>query len=82
MAMSYTARKTAVIKGLRRVRQQFRTADSAGEILERELDRLIKRKTLISPESLQGVTKKYQDHAQKVGAIAQTLADAITIAAV
>jgi hypothetical protein len=82
MAMSYTARKNAVIKGLRRARQAFRISDSAGEILERELDRLIKRKTLISPESLQGVSKKYQDYAGKTANIAQALADAVTIAAV
>jgi hypothetical protein len=37
---------------IRRLRQEYRKADSAGERLERELDRLTQRKTLIGPDDL------------------------------
>lgn len=45
-------RRRQAIAAVRQLRRAYRTADSAGEKLERELDRLIKRKTLISPDSL------------------------------
>lgn len=38
--------------GVRAMRAVFRRADTAGEKVERELDRLVKRKTLITPENL------------------------------
>jgi len=46
-------RRGEAISALRRLRQEYRKADTAGERTERELDRLIKRKTLIGPDELE-----------------------------
>jgi len=45
-------RRREAIASLRKLRQQYRKMDTASEKVERELDRLIKRKTLVSQESL------------------------------
>jgi len=42
---------------IRRLRQEYRKADSAGERLERELDRLTQRKTLIGPDDLKKLSE-------------------------
>ena len=65
MAETYAQRKNAVINALRRTRRSYRLADSAGERLERALDRLILRKTLISPDSLVKAMDFYVDYAKK-----------------
>ena len=45
-------RKRTVLQAARRARQAYRRADTAGEVLERWLDREIKRKTRIMPASV------------------------------
>ena len=69
MAETYAQRKAAVITALRQTRRAYRMADTAGERLERNLDRLILRKTLITPDSLVKAMDEYAEYAGKVSAI-------------
>ena len=80
MAETYAQRKAAVLASLRRVRQQYRKADTSGEILERELDRLLLRKTLITASSLQATSQKYDAFMAQAAAIEKALTDAMTLA--
>jgi hypothetical protein len=52
--------RNLVTKSLRQARAQYRRADTAGESLERELDRLIKRKTRINTMSLVTLADRYK----------------------
>jgi hypothetical protein len=45
-------RRAQAIGAMRALRKLYRTLDTTGEKMERELDRLVKRKTLIGPDSL------------------------------
>lgn len=51
---------------IRRLRQEYRKADSAGERVERELDRLVKRKTLITVDDLQTIQRTLNTFVQTV----------------
>jgi hypothetical protein len=73
MAESYAQRKNAVNKALRQVRAVYRKADSQGELLERELDRMILRKTIVSPASMDLLDTKYDAYVKAVEAIASVL---------
>jgi len=50
-------RRREALAAIRKLRQIWRQVDTAGERIERELDRLIRRKTLISPDSLSNLSK-------------------------
>lgn len=83
MAMSsYTQRKSVINQGLRRIRAAYRRADSLGEQLERELDRLILRKTLVEPGRLSDLARRVQAYRAAADAINAPLTDTITIASV
>lgn len=62
-------RRAEARSAVRRLRQEYRKADTAGEKAERELDRLVKRKTLITADELQTVAKRLMDYAQAVESI-------------
>jgi len=62
-------RRAEAKSAVRRLRAEYRKADSAGEKAERELDRLIKRKTLIGADDLQTVAKQLYSYAQAVESI-------------
>ena len=79
MGESFSQRRRNVEAALRRVRTQYRKADTAGELVERELDRLILRKTIISPESMQGLLKKVNDYARALNALEAPLSDALRL---
>lgn len=79
MAESFAQRTRAVNAALRRLRAAYRIADSQGELLERELDRLILRKTIVSPESLQSAIKRFDSYKGAVRSIEGTFADTLTI---
>lgn len=79
MAESFAQRTRAVNVALRRLRQQYRRADSAGELLERELDRLISRKTIVSPESLTSAVRKFDAYKQSVRGIEGPFADVLQV---
>lgn len=72
-------RRSQAIRAIRALRKLFRTADTAGEKLERELDRLIKRKTLVSPDSLATTARLLQDYLKKTENLARGMADAASV---
>jgi len=69
-------RRREAISAVRALRKLYKMMDTAGEKVERELDRLIKRKTLIGPAELKTVmdrTNEYLRHADTLQAGAVTL---------
>lgn len=54
---------------VRRFRAEYRKADTAGELLEREVDRLIKRKTLIGPDELQTLARRLDAYIRLVDSL-------------
>lgn len=69
-------RRKQAIQAVRALRRHYRAADTAGELVERELDRLVKRKTLVQPESLQKTGNNIDAYVMKVN----TLVDAFVYA--
>lgn len=80
MAESFAQRRNVVNQSLRRLRQAYRKLDTAGEDLERELDRLILRKTIVSPQSLKSVQVKVDVLVKMLNGLEGPLADAIRLA--
>ena len=72
--------RTLVTRALRQARQAYRRADTQGEIEERELDRLIKRKTRINASQLLGLADKYQSWLKLTTVAQRPLADAYEVA--
>lgn len=64
--MTTIQKRELVRKALRNARRFYRSADSSGEILERNLDRLIKRKTLVTREQLAPLVTQYQAWGEKL----------------
>lgn len=79
MALTFAQRREAVVRGLREARKAYRKADTAGEKLERELDRLILRKTIITPEQLQKMTQLYVDYGNLVNMMQGPMAGALLV---
>lgn len=79
MAETYASRKAYVLKSLRAIRQRYRSADTAGEKLERELDRLLKRKTLVTPDSLSKMIELMDAYTTAVQQIQSPVADAVQV---
>lgn len=73
--------RNLVIRALRTSRQYYRTADTLGEKFEREVDRLIKRKTRINATSLVGLSKRYKEWLDAVTRAQKPLGDAYDAAA-
>lgn len=72
--------RNLVTKALRQARAAFRKSDTAAEVLERDLDRLIKRKTRISANQLVVVSDKYKKYVSLAALAALPLADAYEVA--
>lgn len=72
--------RNLVIRALRKARIAHRQADTLGEVFERELDRLIKRKTRINANSLVTATSRYKDYINKVAQVQSPLTDAANVA--
>lgn len=72
-------RRSQAIRAIRALRRLMRKSDSSGEKLERELDRLIKRKTLISPDSLATTGRLLQEYARNLEFLTQGYSDAASI---
>ena len=79
-ALTDAQARNLVIKSLRQARQRYRFADTLGEKVERELDRLIKRKTRINANSLRTLTQLYDNYQQGVAQIQMGLTPAIEVA--
>lgn len=74
--------RNLVIKALRAARRAYRAADTAGEIEERDLDRLIKRKTRMNATQLVVLANKYKAYQELVNKVQLPLQDAYDVAAV
>lgn len=75
-ALTDAQARNYVIKALRTARKAHRAADTAGESFEREIDRLIKRKTRINSQSLVTLNELYIRYQQATEAIQGPLTDA------
>jgi hypothetical protein len=78
---SYAAKAISVRNALRKLRAVYRGADSAGEVLEREFDRLINRKTLVQSASLVKVGGLLSEYIRRVNLLPQAFDDTSRIAA-
>lgn len=73
MASAYIAKKEEIRKALRQVRIALRTNDTLGEKIERDLDRLIQRKTMITPEQLANTVQRISTFIQMAQQVAQAI---------
>lgn len=73
--------RNLVIKALRQARKAYRAADTAGEKEERELDRLIKRKTRMNATQLVTLAERYKAYVTLCNRIQLPLQDAYNVAA-
>lgn len=65
--MTFAQARERAEKDLRIARQAYRKADTLGEVVERNLDRLItKRKRIVTPEQLLPLMVKYERFARQV----------------
>ena len=72
--MTFAQARARAEKDLRVARQAYRKADSLGEALERNLDRLItKRKRIVTPDQLLPMMVKYERFARQVIATERAL---------
>jgi hypothetical protein len=72
--------RSLVVKALRQARAAYRSADTAGEREERELDRLIKRKTRMNANQLVTLANRYNEYTKKVLAVQLPLKNAYEVA--
>lgn len=72
--------RNLVIKALRQTRAAYRAADTAGEKEERELDRLIKRKTRMNANQLLTLDTRYKAYLKLTTAMQVSLTNAYEVA--
>ena len=75
MPMTDSERRRVDLQGLRGSRRVYRAADTAGEVLERWLDRMIARKTRVTCSQLGPGLLKWEDYRNKVQSLEKSLAD-------
>lgn len=81
MASSQFVRKRNEVRAaLRAVRRVYRKADSLGEVLERRLDRMVDRKTMVYKEEFNPLVKDFYSFKAGLTALEKALADAVSIA--
>jgi len=73
-------RKSEVNRALRQARRLYRLADTKGEVLERVLDRLIKRKTRVLGEEAEQVIKPWEAYSAAVSQVERGLVDVLGVA--
>lgn len=72
--MTFAQARERAEKDLRVARQAYRKADTAGEIMERNIDRLIgKRKRIVTPKQLLPLLERYERWARQVIAVERAL---------
>jgi hypothetical protein len=64
---------------IRKLRQEYRKVDTAGEKVERELDRLVKRKTLITPDQLRTASDRLVDYVKAAESLQRLYATVMEI---
>lgn len=72
-------RRQQAIQAMRALRRAYRKVDTAGERVERELDRLIKRKTLIQYESLLTTAKEIDSYAVNMNGLVNMYIDTVNV---
>jgi hypothetical protein len=72
--------RNLAIKALRKARAAYRKADTQGELVEREVDRLIKRKTRINSSSFKTIDTLYVEYQKRANEMQLPLADAYAVA--
>lgn len=72
--MTFAQARARAEKDLRVARVAYRRADTLGELVERNLDRLIeKRKRIVTPEQLLPLMARYERYARGVISIERAL---------
>lgn len=72
--MTFAQARARAEKALRVCRVAYRKADTLGEVVERNLDRLIeKRKRIVTPEQLLPLMARYERYARQVVALERAL---------
>jgi hypothetical protein len=72
--MTFAQARARAEKDLRVCRVAYRRADTLGEALERNLDRLItKRKRIVTPEQILPLAQRYESYARQVVAFERAL---------
>lgn len=72
--MTFAQARARAEKDLRTTRVAYRRADSLGEVVERNLDRLIeKRKRIVTPEQLLPLMARYERFARQVVVLERAL---------
>ncbi len=74
--------KRLVNQGLRNARRIHRSADTAGEVLERWLDRMIERKTRVTCAQMDALVPRWEDYRNKVQMLEKALADVFSAACI
>jgi len=72
--------KRLVNQSLRNVRRTYRQADTAGEVLERWLDRMIERKTRVTCSQMNPVLPRWEEYRNRVMACEKALVDCMNVA--
>jgi len=81
--MTYYQKQQEVKKGLRAARRAERALDSGIEKIERELYRLLSRKTLVEPRTLQKLLSLHDEAVSKQYLLyTKALEDALAISAI
>lgn len=78
--MTYRQKKIQVNSALRKFKKSYRSSDTMGERLERELTRLINRKELVEPQSLRKTVELVRAYASLTQVLIKLVGDVITIA--
>lgn len=76
--MTVNGHRALIVKALRNARKQHRTWQTRAEELERTLDRMIERKTIIRPAEMDQIVKRWDAIKSQTGAVERALADAIS----
>ena len=72
--MTFAQARARAEKDLRVARVAYRKADSLGEVVERNLDRLItRRKRIVTPEQLLPMMQRYEAFARQVVSLERAL---------
>ncbi len=72
--MTFAQARARAEKDLRVCRVAYRKADTLGEVMERNLDRLIeKRKRIVTPEQLLPLMARYEGYARQVVVLERAL---------
>jgi len=73
MESGVTRQKKAVRDAFRGVRRSLRSNDTLGEQIERRLDQLINRKTLVQPEDIQKLIQQVSRFVETARVVADAL---------